>query len=408
MTRAYANVEGETVVEGVLHVPNVGPWWADLVFEGAPDLSGAVVFNLGPLALRGTIDPTRDGTFAEQRRTRVVAGGGGWGTLVAPQHYHSDSGVRALAIAQDAARLAGETLGDFAPEADAIGIDYVRERGPASRVLEDVIGAVAWWVDYDGVTRVGSRAISEADSADYQILDFNPADKLATVAIDDLSKVGIGSILSETLDAPLTVFELEVRVGVDSSRTTVWGGGTATGRGRLAESLRRIVQRVGLDRLYGRYRYRVVEMSGERVNLQAVARIAGLPNVLPVSMKPGIAGAHAKPAGGSIVHVIFVEGDRTMPRVVAFAGKDEEGHAPEELDLSVSSMLRLGDDGATSFVALADLVKSNHDTLQAAHDAHIHLTTATIGLGPAVGIISPTAAPVGSLPGVAATKVKAK
>ncbi len=355
---AYANVDGETVIEGVLHVPNVGPWWADVTFEGAPDLSGAVVFNLGPLALSGSIDPTHDGTFGDQRLSRIVAGGGGWGTLVAPQHYHNDGGVRALSVAQDAARAAGETLGDFAPAADVVGVDYVRQSGPASRVLEDVIGGVAWWVGYDGVTRVGARETSEADPADYQILDFDPADKLATIAIDDLSKVGIGSILSETLDAPLTVFELEVRVGVDSSRTTAWGGGDHHTRGRLTGVLRDIVRRAVSDRLYGKYRYRVIQMSGVRVELQAVAQIAGLPDVIPVSMKPGAAGAHAKLTGGSIVIVEFIDGLRTMPIVTAFPGKGEEGHAPDELDLSVVTTLRLGSASASEGVTLGDSHKS--------------------------------------------------
>ncbi len=355
---AYANVNGEPLVDGIVHVPNVGPWWADVVFEVAPDLSGAVVLNLGGLALSGTIDPTHDGTFGDQRRSRIVAGGGGWGSLVPALHYHNDAGVRALAVAQDAARIAGETLGTFEPGADAIGVDYVRESGPASRVLEDVIGAVAWWVGYDGVTVVSQRSTAEADPADYQILDFEPAAKVATVAIDDFSKVGVGSILEETLDAPLTVFELEIRISAESSRTTVWGGGTAAGRGRLAGLLADIAKRVALDRLWGKYRFRVVRMSGVRVELQAVAQIAGLPDVIPLSMKPGVAGAHAKLAGGSIVIVEFIEGLRTMPIVSAFAGKGEEGDAPDELDFSVTTTLRLGSDGASEGVTLGDSHKS--------------------------------------------------
>jgi len=373
---AYANVNGETVIDGALFVPNVGPWWAEVTFETAPDLSGAVTFSLGPLDLSGTIDPTHDGVFGEQRRSRIIGGGGGWGTLVPAQHYHNDAGVRALAVAQDAARLAGETLGDFNPAADAVGVDYVRESGAASRVLEDVIGGVPWFVDYSGSTIVGERTQSEAATGSYEVLDFNPRENLATVAIDDLSLVGVGSILTEGLDGPLTVFGLEVRVGVDSSRTVAWGGGTAAGRGRLAGALRRIVESVTDDRLFGKYRYRVVSMSGDRVELQAVVARPGLPDILPVSQKPGCAGAHASLAGGSVVLVEFVEGDRTLPLVVAYAGKGEEGHAPTELDLSVATTLRLGSDGASEGVTLGDSHKSWVD-------AHTHSYTPAVHTGPA-------------------------
>ena len=355
---AYANVDGDTVIEGTLIVPNVGPWWAELVFETEPELSGAVTFNLGILALSGTVDANHNGTFGEQRRTRIVGGGGGWGTLVGPQHYHSDAGVTAREVAEDAARIAGETLGDFAPAADRIGIDYVRQSGPASRVLEDVIGGVPWHVAYDGSTVVGPREVVEAPTDAYQVLDFDPRESLITISIDDLTRVGIGSTLTEGLDAPVTVFELEVKVGVESSRTVVWGGGEASQRGRLARALQGVVRSVTRQSLLGKYRYRVVKMSANRVELQAVAQIAGLPDLIPARQKPGVSGAHAKLAGGSIVLVEFVEGDRTIPIVSAYAGKDEEGHDPDELDFSVATTLRLGSDSASEGATLGDSHKS--------------------------------------------------
>lgn len=370
---AYANVNGESVIEGVLYVPNVGPWWADVIFEGSPDVSGAVTLSLGDLALSGTIAQSHDGVFGEQRRSRIVAGAGGWSTQIAAQHYHSDGlgggggGVRALEVAEDAARLAGEQLGSFSPENETIGVDYVRQAGLASRALEGVIGNVAWHVGYDGITNVGNRVTAEADPEHYEVLDQNPRAKLTTLAIDDFSKVGIGSILSQGLDDPVTIFEMEVRIGVDSSRTVVWSGGSVRGRGRLAGSLRRIVEAVSQDRLFGKYRYRVVSMDGIRVELQSVSQASGLPDIVPVSQKPGVSGAHAALAGGSIVLVEFIEGDRTMPLVVAFAGKGEEGHAPDELDFSVGTTLRLGGDSATEGVLLGDSFKSWADAHQ--HEA---------------------------------------
>jgi len=349
---AYLSVEGQRLLEVRLHVPNAGPWWADVVFEGAPALSGAVELAVGALRLRGTLSPLAGGVFGAQRHARIVAGGGGWGTLLEPLHYHNDGGVRVRTVAEDAARLAGERLGELAPERDPVGVDYVRQAGPASRVLEDVIGAAAWWVDYDGLTHVGERAAVEVDATTYQVLEHDPRQRLATLAVDEIGAVPVGAVLTAGLEAPLTVRELDVRVTPEQSRVMAWGGGGAAEPGRLAGLVRGIVERVVEGRLYGRYRYRVAAMSGDRVELQAVSRTAGLPDTLPVSQRPGAAGAHARLSSGALVLVEFIEGDRTLPVVTAFAGRGEQGHAADELDLSVTTALRLGGAGASEGVLL--------------------------------------------------------
>jgi len=367
---AFANVNGETVVEATLHVPSVGPWWADLVFETAPDLSGQVTFRLGDLELIGTL--VDNGTFAEQRAARIVAGAGAWGALLAAKHYHNDSGVGAQRVAEDAARECGETIGSFNVSETSLGADYVRQAGAASVALEDAIRGTAWHVDYEGNTNVGDRQTSEAREQDYQVLDYDPRNGLIILAVDDLRSIVPGSIVFVGLDSPETISSLRVEVSIDSVRVHCWTGGTIGARGRIANALRGIAKRVALDKLFGKYRYRVVNMSGDRAELQAVRQAAGLPDVLPISMKPGVAGAHAKLTGGSIVLVEFIEGDRSLPIVTAFAGKDEgSGHTADELDFTVTTKLRLGSDSATDAVALAPACNSQLDDLNGAIDAFV-------------------------------------
>jgi hypothetical protein len=400
---AYCDIDGNTILEATLVVPNVGPWYCTVVFESAPDVAGAVVLTIGSLRLEGVVDARNNGVFGEQRRARIVGGGGGWGALVPALHYHNDAGVRALSIAQDVARLAGEEIGTFNPAATQVGIDYVRQAGLASRVLEDVIGGVPWHVGFDGRTNVGERATSTPDVSAYEALEVDARQTLVTLAVDDLSLVGIGSILTRApLTGPVTVHELEVAVEVDRVRVKAWGGATAAGgtatdgartlsaRGRIAQSLRDISRRSVDDRLWGRYRYRVVQMSGDRVELQAVLSASGLPDVLPVSMRPGVAGAFAKLTGGAIVLVEFVEGNRTLPIVSAFAAKGEGGHAPDELTFDVVSQLLLGGPGATQGVPLGTSLKSWLD-------AHTH----TAGLlldGMSSPVTGTTGAPVTASP----------
>ena len=381
-TRAFCNVDGHTVLEATIVVPNVGPWYATLSFQGAPDVSGRVTLTVGSLELRGVIDVRNDGVFGEQRRSRIVGGAGGWGTLLPALAYHNDAGVRSLTVAQDAARLAGEELGSFDPEASAIGNDYVRQAGLASRVLEDVIGAVPWHVGFDGRTNVGEREVVDVDAEAYEVLDVEPRVGLATLALDDVSAVGIGSRLTRApLVGPVVVTELEIRVEVGSLRATAWYGAVGAGataleasrslsaRGRIAQAMRAIARRALDGTLFGRYRYRVVQMSGDRVELQAVRAGAGLPDILPITQQPGIAGSFAKLVGGAVVLVEFIEGDRTMPVITGFAPKGEPGHAPDELTFDVVTQLRLGGPSASDAVALAPTVDSQLDDINQALDA---------------------------------------
>lgn len=398
MTEIHTTIDGHPATRVLVHVPGRGPWFADVDLETDPELEGQVTIALGALELVGTVRATEAGTHGMQRRVRVVAGGGGWGTLLAAKAYHNDARVRAQTVAEDAAREAGETLGDFAPQLERIGVDYVRQSGPASRVLEDVIGVVPWWVDYDGVTQVGARSSSTPAADAYEVLEHEPRERVVTLAVDDLSAIGVGSVLSERLDEPQTVRELELDVGAERVRVRAWCGEDA-GYGHLWGLVRGLARRATDDQLFGVYKYRVVQMSGDRVELQAVRRELGLPDIRPISMWPGLAGAHAELAGGAEVLVSFIDGARTQPIVTGFVGKGGPGHTPQNTTIDITSELKLGA-SASAYVALANLVKARLDTIQAAYDAHTHIETG--------GTTDPPDPPIGTLADVAATKVKAQ
>lgn len=336
MTDVFASVNGEPVTTARVHVPPVGPWFADVDFELAPDISGQVTLRLGALELAGTVDPLSNGTRGLQRRCRVVAGAGGWGASLTPKAYHNDQGVKARLVAEDAAREAGETLSAFSPAADKVGSYYVRRAGAASRALEDAAGGASWWVAFDGTTHVGERSSSRPAEDSYEVLDYDPQARIATLSVDDLSSVGIGAELSEGLDEPQTVRELEFVVTSESVRVLAWCGGDDSSRGRLVDALLAVISQALSERLFGVYRYRVIRMASdnERLELQAVKRALGLPDILPIAMWPGVAGAHADPAPGAEVLVQFLEGDRAQPIVTGFAGKAGPGFVPTALTIA--------------------------------------------------------------------------
>lgn len=374
MTETLVHVDGHRVTRLRFLRANVGAWVAQVDLEDDAELVGAVALHLGSRVLRGTVDPTATGTHGLQRRARIVAGGGGWGRVLERKGYHNDAGVKARLVAEDAARAAGEQLGAFVPVSERVGVDYVREARAASCALEDVLGGAPWWVDDEGITNAGPRPAVELDPASYQVLAYDPRERVATLAVDDPGAVPIGGILSEHLDAPQTVRELELTVTPEELRIRAWCGGGEATPGHLAGLFRGLVERATDGKLYGKYRYRVIRMSGARADLQAVRKGAGLPDLAGVSMWPGTAGVHAELSPSAEVLVEFIEGRRSMPIITAFAGADGKGFVPVSLTLGGESGPEVARKGDAVEVVLPPMV----------------LVGTVTGVGPVTGTVSAT------------------
>lgn len=347
MTAAFASLAGQRVVELTLHVPPVGPWWADVSLEEDPSVSGRVELVLGGAVLAGTVDPRSSSAFGGYRQVRVIGGAGAWSTELPARSYQNDALVRALDVAQDAAAEVGEQLIAFEPAAQTLGVYYVRSAGSAARALEAAAGGARWWVDYDGQTHVGARSSSTPQVGSYELLDWDRTDRVATLVCDDFDSIVVGTVLpaDARLEAAQTVRELRVELSEESFRVLAWCGEAPGARGRIASTLERMIEHVLGRRLFGVSRYRVIAMNGDRVDLQAQATGGLVPDVLAVSMLPGVAGAHASLSPGAEVLVQFVEGDPTQPIITHFAGKDGTGWSPAALTLDAtgaSASLKLG------------------------------------------------------------------
>lgn len=329
-----STLDGNPIQELRLYVPHQGAWFADLSLTEAPSIGDAVEIAVGETSLSGTV--TESGTRGNQLRCRVVAGTAGWSDDLSPKAYHNDAGVKALLVAQDAARGVGETLGSFVPSEERVGSYFIRRAGPASRVLERAAGGRPWWVDYDGITHVGPRESLELFEGGYEVVDYDARTGVVTLHVEDLGVdgVAIGGVLRAGLDAPQTIRDLEVVVTEGESIVYAWCAGGESARGPILDPLVSIVEGVLERRLLGKYRYRVIRMSGDRVELQSVRRRVGLPDLLPVSMWPGFAGVHAELAGGAEVLVEFIEGDAAQPIITHFAGKDGVGFVPESIAIA--------------------------------------------------------------------------
>lgn len=352
MTEAFVSVNGVRVSDLELRVANVGPWFAELDLEQEITPSGPATITIDGLELVGTIEPRAAGAFGLRSKIRVIGGAGAWSKTIPAKGYHNDSGVKALNVAQDLARELGEELGVFTPTRDRLGKDFARPEGLAATVLEDIAGGAPWWVDYNGNTHVGQRPATTADVNAYEVLAYDPRSRLVTLSVSKPDSVVIGSILTERLDGPQTVRELALRITPDEMRVSAWCGGSEVAGGMLADLLRTIAKRALDGHLFGCYRYRVVRTNGDRVELQAASRDAGLPDLAPLSMWPGVAGVHAELAQGAEVLVEFIDGDRAQPIVTHFSGKDGVGFVPSSLTLGGPDGAPAARDGDTVEVLL--------------------------------------------------------
>lgn len=330
-TATYVTVNGRTCISARVTIGNTGPWAAELHLPSADEITNPVTLRIGTLTMVGSI--VTDGVYGEQRKLRIVGGAGGWAKVLAPWTAHNDTGVKASFVAQYAARDAGETLGSFAVARERLGPDYTREARAASRTLESVIGDAAWWVDYAGVTQVGERPASTLASGAYTVLDYNPAERTATLIADDPTTIQVGALLVDGIDTARVIRELEITANGDEPlRFHVWLGGAVSGAGRLASLLTAIVRQVEDGHLYGLYRYRVIEQaSDDRVHAQPVNQSLGLPDVHLVPIWPGTSGTRMRLAMGANVLVTFIDGDRAYPIVMGHEPSNGSGFVPVSL-----------------------------------------------------------------------------
>jgi len=330
-TETFIAVNGLAVRTLRLQVSAIGPWVADVDLAEPATLEGTVTLSVGDTQLVGTVSPLQAGSFALQTSAQVIGGAGAWGKLLSAKGYHNDAGIKARLIAEDAARECGETLQSFAPTLERVGSDYARANEAASTILEYAAGGASWWVDFNGLTYVGVRPTSDLSPDAYVLLDYDAKERVAHLAVDDLSALQIGAVMTdERLDGPQTVHDFELSSSDNSPlRASVWFGGLPNEAGRLAGLLRSIIRHSVAGELLGLYRYRVVTMNDDlRVDLQATRKQAGLPDLRSVSQFPGMPGVAATLALGAEVVVQFIDGDPAQPIITGYVGPGGAGFVP--------------------------------------------------------------------------------
>lgn len=135
--------------------------------------------------------------------------------------------------------------------------------------------------------------------------------------------------------------------------------------GRVVDALRAIVRETFPNYAFlSTYRYRVVQANAgdHRWHLQAVNTSLGIPNILPIKIHGGLAGASQKLRPGSVVLVSFIEGDPSQPVITHFEDADGPGFLPLQSFVDATEKVFIGtsdpnDDEARPIARVGDPVE---------------------------------------------------
>lgn len=312
-----------------LVIPSRGIWFADVDFDlDATRIvpSGRQKLSIAGAELSGTVDETGSGRFGEKGKARIIGGAAGWQKDVPRKPYHNDAGVKSSDVIETTAAEVGESV--VGASKDRLGVDWARQEGPASRVLN----GLDWHVDLAGVTRIGTWPASTVP-ATATLKSWDPEHRRAELACTEILTPGM--VLKDDRFGEATIRDVEQVFGDDGATATVWCGTSSAPR--LVDGIVRLVLEQLRAGYLAAYRYRVVlEGVDKRLTLQAIEKPRGFPDLLPISMWPGMAGLSATLTPGTEVLVDFVGGDPAQPVVRSFA----HGVPPLVLELAaVVSML---------------------------------------------------------------------
>lgn len=323
-----ASLNGHNATSASLWLHAYGIPWAEVGLDAEVTLSGSVTLQIADLTFVGTV--MSGGPSKGRSRYRIAGGAGQWGKTI-PDRQEDDNaaGVKRSTVLLAAAQACGETIlaSTLPGPTDRIGPSYVRERGPASRVMHELCPR-AWYVGEDGTTRIGVRTPA-AIAVPYTAGPLDLANRQVEIAATSIASI-VPGVIVEGLEAGDVLHSIDAEQGL---RSTIFGAESSGTSPRL-ESWRRIDEALDPRRNFrGVTEYRVVTLDGDRLNLQPVLTSLGMPDLRLVVVRPGVAGCKATVALGSRVGVAFMNSSPSRPFVAFFEDAEGDGFSPDRLDL---------------------------------------------------------------------------
>ena len=305
----FASVNGIRIVSGQLMIPLVGMWTADVQLATDQPVTGRATVVVGNLTLIGTV--YRSQAYGGQTRARIVAGVGGWRTIIPAQGYGSAGGVLLSHVLLDAAAACGETI--TIPSDTTIGNGYARANSIASDVLWQMLQQdfiESWYIDPDGMT--WARAwLPGSIATPFLPSDQRPDEGVIEIATEDYASWMPGTSFAHPLLegtytnagvhyvwTPDGQFRFEVLTGTSD---------------RFLGALQATIQRqIAPTRFYGRYEYTISNPTAITIDGTPVDPSIGLPDLQNVPIRSDSISSYTPPDGGGC-HIMFSNGVPTKP-----------------------------------------------------------------------------------------------
>jgi len=337
MTAAFATVGELRVTRAEIVIPPSGPWSGNFSLDRDELLEGKITLTLGDLELVGTV--SRGGTYVGAAAYRIVAGANGWGNELPAKHYQSPASVQLTTVLEEAARTVKETVRP-GYAARSLGQHWVREKAPAKRLLNALLGKGGWYVAENGETVVGARA-SAPVTAQHDLLHVDTAEQSVELATESPAAFMPGGTLEIEGE---TVTLGKVTMSLEGAGMRVRG--SSAGDDRHLDMMRKLIREEFPELVFAKlWEYRIVTQSGNKLDLQPIHQHYGLPELAGVPIRPGVPGAKATHKLSSLVVVGFVNADPSKPVVLAFEDPDGPGFLPDTIKLgdAVQAVLRHGE-----------------------------------------------------------------
>ena len=219
---AFASLNGAPVLTGVICIPRVGAWTADLSVDRDQAVTGACTLAIdGGLTLIGTV--AQGGVWLGTAHLQVVGGANGLGKTARPQHYRQTT---LGAVLRDLMATAGERLTASA-DATTLALSlpmWATIAQPVGRMvaalLEDIRlpAATSWRVLADGTVWVGQETWPDSklvNLTDYQDLAEAPEEGTLELGVE------APRLLPGTTLGGRRVSYVEHRLTGDGARTRV-------------------------------------------------------------------------------------------------------------------------------------------------------------------------------------------
>jgi hypothetical protein len=291
-----------------LDIPFRGTWLARVTLTDAqgPAEGDLVTLAIGPLTLIGTVIGA--GQHGGVATARVVGGYGGWRQAPTGLSFQNDANLSKKDLASSLASAVGESI---TSDVTTIGANWCFDPLASAGSNLDLLGE--WYMGNDGVTVLGTRP----DLAEFKttVSEFEGLEGRAVCEVEEYQadKFLPGALISAaSLENSIRV--KHARFLYTPKKFTIEVSSVEQLPNRLAEHAAR------KSRFFGTYLYRIIEQISDRLNLQAVDPVRGIPDQVLVDKTHGFPGALSDCNGSGECLVVFANGDVSRPYVTAYLG----------------------------------------------------------------------------------------